>query len=133
MNKSKKIVAATLVVTFFGWGAWAYFINLHVDDGAGALRAALVQASYSTIMTLYMSFSVLFIAQRTYYWPLRRFWPALGTVGHTGPILVFVHYLNHTPNILKTVSLPLAVAFAYCLVLGGTYSATDEAKKNSIR
>jgi hypothetical protein len=126
MNKSKKLIYATVLASFFGWGFWAYIVNSSGGDKSAAVRSALAQAIYSTVMTIYMSFSVLFIAKRTRHWRWVRIWPTIGTVGHTGLILILVHYFNHTPNILKTVSLPIVASLVYCFVLSGTATITGQ-------
>ncbi|MBC7660631.1 MAG: hypothetical protein H7249_13120 [Chitinophagaceae bacterium] len=116
-NKSRLVIIVSLLVAFFGWGGWAYFVNSSGYDPGTALRSALAQAIYSTVMTLYMSFAVIFIQRRTREWKFPVFWPPFFTVLHTAPILILVHVVNGTPNILKTVSLPIFVSIFYATVL----------------
>ena len=102
---------------FFVWGAWAYVVNRHSGSEAQALRSGVTQGLYSGVMTFYMSFSVYFFWKKTAHLNLSSVLPTLATVGHTGAALILVHFLNHTPNIAKTVAAPLTVATLYCLFL----------------
>jgi hypothetical protein len=115
-----------VLLAFFVWGGWALYSNLMSDNFIQALRSGLTQGIFSAGMTFYFSFSVAFILKRVRH--LRLWWllPSLGTLGHTGPTLATSHFLNGTPNILRTISMPLTVALAYCLYL------TVNFKKNSI-
>ena len=76
-------------------------------------------------MTLYMSIAVRFFSNKTQRTKLWWLWPSLGTIGHTGFFLILFHWINHTPNILKTVSLPLLIATAYCVFLTYQYREID--------
>ena len=112
LNKST-IVAA--VIAFLVWGAWAFHINYLSGDLLVGLRSGITQGLYSAAMTIYFSISVLYIYKRVMQNKLWFLFPAMGTVGHTGLILTAIHYFNGTPEILKTVSLPLTAAFLYCI------------------
>lgn len=118
--KNKFLTKATVFAvafSFFVWGGWAYWINLSAGDSSQAIRSGITQGLYSGVMTFYMSLAVYFFWQRTRYLKLGWLLPTVGTVGHTGALLIGAHLLNHTPNVLKTVSVPLLVAVLYCLFL----------------
>jgi multidrug transporter EmrE-like cation transporter len=119
-QKNRFLNRATIVAVTFAfvvWGGWAFWVNLSSGDTSQALRSGMTQGIYSAVMTFYMSFVVYFFWQKTRH--LRLWWllPTLATVGHTGLLLVGAHILNHTPNVAKTVSVPLIVAAGYCLFL----------------
>ena len=107
-------------LAFIAWGAWAYFINLK-SGRHQALVSGITQGIYSGIVTLYMSYSVGFLWKKCRkQWPhskLSVILPALGTVGHTGLILVCAHWINDTPHIFNTVAAPLTVAALYSFYL----------------
>ena len=117
MGSSKKFVVLGALIAASMWGGWAYYVNLQKSDADQALQAAVVQGLYSGVMTLYMSLSVLFIANKTSTWKWKNIWPVLGTSGHTGLALAIVHFVNHTPALLKTISLPILVSIIWCSIL----------------
>lgn len=121
--KSKNLILVTTLVSIVLWGIWAFIINYSSENVALAWRTAIAQGIYSGLMTLYMSACVIFIAQRTYGWRFPWLWPPMGTVIHTTAILAFVHYLNGTPRLWQTISLPFLVATAYCSLLTKTVNA----------
>jgi hypothetical protein len=127
-RKSRFFNRATVLAigfSFFVWGGWAYWVNLAGGDSAQALRSGLTQGTYSGVMTFYMSIAVYYFTQKTRHMRLWWLLPTLFTVGHTGLLLIGAHAMNHTPNIAKTVSVPLAVAVAYCLFLTRTFHKED--------
>ncbi len=125
MPKSKSVIIFSMLFAFFVWGGWAYYVNVQQGDATAALKAALTQSFYSTVMTLYMSLSVLFVHRKSAQWKWPRIWPTLATVGHTSLALIGVHYLNHTPALLKTVSLPILVSLVYCAAITPTSRASN--------
>ena len=108
------------------WGTWAYFSNIQGHPTEVALKAAITQGVYSSVMTLYMVFSVYFFWTKTKHTRLAKIWPTILTAGHTGCLLVLAHTLNHTPNILRTVCPPIAVTTLFCLFLTAQYNKTEQ-------
>lgn len=97
------------------YGAWAAWMNSAAGAGA-ATRAALVQATSSAIMTML----VLIVLTALYNaLPKGRAWfpvPALLTVGGAGTIVSGAHLLAGTPEVVRTVALPMSLGLIYCLV-----------------
>lgn len=108
------------------WGTWAYFSNIHGHTAEVALKAAITQGVYSSVMTLYMVFSVYFFWTKTKHTRLAKVWPTILTVGHTACLLILAHTLNHTPNILRTVLPPITVTTLFCLFLTAQYSKAEQ-------
>jgi hypothetical protein len=127
--KNKFFNRLTILSVFFAfivWGGWAFWINLSGGDTAQAVRSGLTQGIYSGVMTLYMSYAVSFFCKKTQGRRLWWLWPTLVTVGPLSVLSVIAHILNHTPNVAKTVAVPLLVATLYCLWL------TRNFHKNSV-
>ncbi len=118
---SKALITFSVLGASLMWGLWAFYVNYHEDNLTEALRTAAVQAVYSGAMTLYMSLAVVFFARRTSSWPIPYLWPVLFTVGHTGILLILIHWINHTQNLAKTVAAPLVVSIIYCFVITKTH------------
>ena len=95
------------------WGGWAYWVN---QSSSHSVQTGVLQAVYSGIMTLYMSYSIVFFFKRAKGHWQKYIYPWLGTVGHTGLALFLVHWMNNTKNLLSTISLPLVVASVYSLL-----------------
>lgn len=119
--KKNALINRFTVVSVLGaallWGGWAYFVNRHAQTSEQVLRTAVIQGIYSAAMTIYMSFSVYFLWNKTKHLKYGGLWPTVFTAGHTGGLLILVHLINGTPHVLKTVSAPILVTIFYCLLL----------------
>lgn len=89
------------VAGFFFYGLWAYCINLSADEDI-AVRTALVQGSYSFVLTLSFSFIIEWLYTVFKSLPYR-----IWLVGLTTCVLMYlsswcIHTLNGTPHIVLT-------------------------------
>ena len=106
-----RLVTAT--GAFFVWGGWAFWVN-RVPDIQHGYVSGITQGMASFVITLLMVESVRLIALRVP--PAYQLWlPPLLTASVNGVVLLVVHSLAKTPNILATIAAPLAVAFCFCL------------------
>ncbi len=118
----QKVINKTVLISIFLaaaiWGAWAYIVNRQSDN---VITTTVLQVIYSTVMTVYMSYSIHFVFMRLNKKWAKLILPTVITVGHTGFVLILIHYLNNTFNLFKTVTPPLIVATAYSLFLSWKY------------
>lgn len=106
-------------LAFFLWGFWAYAINISSAFSQRFL-SALTQGIFSFLMTLMIIRIVLFYDAKLYFFQYKPYLKAicasLFTVLTTGSALFLTHFFIGTEPILKTISLPLSVAFLFSLV-----------------
>jgi hypothetical protein len=108
-----KLVSA--VAAFLTWGGWAWCVN--AGDGEGSrLLTAFAQGVSSFVITLV----IVALVTRLYHYfqhPMARLWmSAIVTVTLTATLLVVVHLLVGTEQLLFTILPPSAVAFLFCLL-----------------
>lgn len=84
---------------------------------SAGLKAGLLQATASFLITLYLKFSVKKLSPRFTHRLPRLIIPPTLTVITTGAALVLIHSVLHTPEILHTIAPPIIVAALYCLYL----------------
>ncbi|KQV73000.1 hypothetical protein [Rhizobium sp. Root1220] len=99
---------------FFAMGGWALFANSS-HALPQALQAGLVQGMLSAGLTLFLKTTIEFLSRR--FLGLAALWvpPLIACLGSTGT-LVAIHALSGTPEILRTVALPLAVSTSYAAI-----------------
>lgn len=118
------------ILAFCLWGGWALHVNYALDPIYG-LRAGLVQGSMSFIFTILMIHLLAFIYRHSPK-KIRSFLPPILTVCCTGTLLYIVHTLVHTPDVLKTIAPPIAVALNFCWFTNSKFSVS-ESEKNERR
>lgn len=106
-------------------GCWAAFAN-HEHGAMIALRAGLAQAAVSALggatMTLLMEW--LFSLPRRRW--ARFAASALGSIAVFGTLIVGVHWLRGTPNLLRTIALPGTILPIYAVVYSAALSRADD-------
>lgn len=107
-----KLVSAA--AAFVLWGGWAWYIN-GADGEWNTLLTAFAQGASSFLITLV----IVALVTRLYHFfthPLARVWlSAIVTVTLTASLLVLVHHLVGTGQLLYTILPPSSVAFLFCL------------------
>jgi hypothetical protein len=101
-------------LAFVLWGGWAAYINSQ-HGTAEAVRSAIAQGIASFVITIFLTFSVARLHGVLRQRFARAVLPALATVTLTGSLLVALHSLAGTPEVLATVVPPITVAALYCL------------------
>lgn len=96
---------------FFAMGSWAAFANL-AHPMPAPLRAGLIQGTLSAVITL--------LLKRGIEWMARRFSglaallvPPLAAGLVSASLLTIIHMIGGTPEIAKTIAVPLTVASSY--------------------
>lgn len=111
------------------WSLWAYFVN--VGKGASSLYLyAIVQGVFSFAMTLVIVRVLQYFWLKMQGYPLADLAPVILTVFLTGLILVLIHILIATPNLIGTVIAPLTVSFLFCIF---TVKKLKSSKENNGR
>lgn len=98
---------------FILWSLWSFYINSSAADFHTGLISGLVQGLCSFLITLLMSYLIEWQFNLYSAALVKLFLPPLLTVVITGSILVLVHHLIHTPDILSTVAPALTVALLF--------------------
>jgi hypothetical protein len=96
---------------FMAMGGWAVFAN-YSHPMPLPLLAGLVQGSISAILTLCLK-SIVDALSRLFKGSLRLWAPPLMACLATSGILVALHAVSGTPEILRTIAVPLAVSTTY--------------------
>ncbi len=109
-SRTFQYISASLA--FLLWGGWAYFINSGTTSTSGIVPA-ITQGSYSFIITLLMTHFITFQYNRIPAGVWRTFLPPVITISLTGTLLVFIHKLVGTPEILFTVTPALSIALLF--------------------
>ncbi|MEE9309682.1 MAG: hypothetical protein V3U64_01555 [Cocleimonas sp.] len=112
-SKTYNIIAATSA--FIVWGGWSYYINSLADKNAGIV-SGLTQGIASFLMTLLVVLVVTKIYNNVSHDFLKIILPAFITVSGNCILLIAVHNLVGTPNILMTIAPSLTVAFIFCII-----------------
>lgn len=114
VKSSMRYRATSAVLAFALWGMWAFMVNSAGGVPEGVV-SGVVQGTASFVITLIMISIVTRLYNLMADMPFRLFLPSMVTVGCTGACLVGIHMAAGTPEVMKTVSPPLVVAFLYCL------------------
>ena len=103
-----------VIGAFAAMGGWAVFAN-RGHPMSQRLLAGLVQGAMSALLTLFLKSTVEALARR--FTGPTAFWapPLLACLGSM-TILVAAHRLNGTPEILRTIAVPLLVSTSYAAI-----------------
>jgi fructose-specific phosphotransferase system IIC component len=95
-------------------GGWAFFAN-RMHPMPRPLIAGLVQGVLSGCLTLYLKSAVEALSRR--FSGLMRLWaPPLIDCLSSATTLIAIHALSGTPEILKTIAVPLLVSASYAAI-----------------
>lgn len=115
MNATLRSLAGKGVVhvafAFLAMGGWAFFAN-RLHPMPRPLVAAGVQGTLSALLTLYLKTAIDTLSGR-FHGRKRLLLPPLIACLGSSAILVAIHAAAGTPEILKTIALPLAVSTSY--------------------
>ncbi|OJF95057.1 hypothetical protein [Pararhizobium antarcticum] len=99
---------------FLAMGGWAVFAN-RAYPMPKPLLAGLVQGALSAILTLFLKAGIEHLSKRfqgsAAYWA-----PPLFTCLASTSVLVAIHALSGTPEIARTIAVPLAVSTTYAVL-----------------
>ncbi|KOF22434.1 membrane protein [Ensifer adhaerens] len=103
-----------VLFAFLAMGGWALFANRH-HAMPRLLIAGLVQGALSAALTLCLKSTIEALSLR--FRGVLRLWmpPLLACLGST-TILVAVHAATGTPEILRTIAVPLLVSTSYAVL-----------------
>lgn len=129
MSGRLRVLAGSGVVhvlfAFLAMGGWAVFAN-RVHPMPKPLVAGLVQGTLSAVITLFLKTGIDYLSKRfrgsTAYWAP----PLLVCLASTS-VLVAIHALSGTPEILRTIAVPLAVSTSYATLY--TYSIAGKGNR----
>ncbi|OCP00867.1 MULTISPECIES: hypothetical protein [unclassified Ensifer] len=96
---------------FFAMGGWALVANRH-HPMPKPLVAAVVQGTLSALLTLYLKTAIDALSKRV-RGARRLFLPPLLACLGSSALLVAIHAATGTPEILRTIAVPLAVSTSY--------------------
>ena len=113
LAKLARASAVHVAVAFVAMGGWTLFANR--AHGAAAFVPALVQGTISGLITLGLK-RVLEAFSARLSGPLAYILPPLATAGTILVLLIGVHTLIHTPEILATIAVPWSVSTAYAIL-----------------
>ncbi|WVT74652.1 hypothetical protein QM996_06000 [Sinorhizobium chiapasense] len=99
---------------FFAMGGWALFANRH-HPIPKPLLAAIVQGTLSALLTLYLKTAIDALSRR-FRGTKRLFLPPLLACLGSSAMLAAIHSASGTPEILRTIALPLAVSTTYAAI-----------------
>ena len=118
MSAKLKGLASSGVVhvafAFFAMGGWALFANRH-HPMPKPLLAAVIQGTLSALLTLYLKTAVDALSRR-FRGTKRLFLPPLLACLGSSAALVAIHTMSGTPEVLRTIALPLAVSTTYAAI-----------------
>ncbi|MBB3463040.1 hypothetical protein [Rhizobium sp. BK377] len=103
-----------VLFAFLAMGIWAVFAN-RAHDMPAPLYAGLVQGTISACLTLFLKSVIDWLTSR--FSGSTRFWapPLIACLG-SASILVVFHAASGTPEIIKTIALPLLVSTTYAAI-----------------
>ncbi|PCI60342.1 MAG: hypothetical protein COB35_09475 [Gammaproteobacteria bacterium] len=120
-----------VVVSFVFYCSWSWFANhTALNDQFLLLRGALIQGSYSAFMTLTFSSFLSFVIEKMkcHKHPFLAIIPPLMI---QSAIVYGINYLNHTPNIMLTITPSIfftalyGVVFAFTLLKKPQYQCDE--------
>ena len=103
--------AVHVAFAFVAMGSWALFAN-RADPLPRMLLAGLVQGALSACLTLFLKRAVETLSA-IFSGPLRLVAPPVIALLGSATLLVTFHSLSGTPEILKTIAVPLLVSTSY--------------------
>lgn len=100
-----------VLFAFLAMGGWAVFAN-RMHPMPRPVVAGLVQGILSACLTLFLKSAIDALSKR--FRGLAALWapPLIACLGSSG-ILVTIHALSGTPEIVKTIAVPLLVSTSY--------------------
>lgn len=103
-----------VLFAFVAMGGWAIFAN-RMHPMPRPLVAGLVQGLLSACLTLFLKSVVEMLSRR--FGGLTRLWapPLIACLGSTA-ILIAIHRLSGTPEILRTIAVPLLISTSYAAI-----------------
>lgn len=110
-----------VLFAFLAMGSWAVFAN-RAHTMPAPLYAGLVQGTISAALTLFLKSVIDWLSVR--FSGPARFWapPLIACLG-SASILVAIHAASGTPEILRTIALPLLVSTTYAAIYNYSISA----------
>lgn len=102
-----------VVFAFIAMGSWAFFANSSHAMPKPAV-AALVQGTLSACITLFMK-RTLDLLSAQWLGAKSLYLPPLLVCGASLGLLVLLHILAETPEPLRTIALPFAIATTYAI------------------
>jgi hypothetical protein len=106
--------AVHVAFAFLAMGGWAVFAN-RLHPMPRPLVAGLVQGTISAVLTLYLKSIIDALACR-FDGVAALFAPPLVACLSSTALLVAVHAASGTPEILRTIAVPLAVSTTYAAI-----------------
>ncbi|HEV7306547.1 hypothetical protein [Ensifer sp.] len=106
--------AVQVAFAFIAMGGWAFFAN-RLYPMPRPLVAGIVQGTLSALLTLYLKTAIDFLSRRL-RGAGRLILPPLVACLGSSAVLVAIHAASGTPEILKTIALPLAVSTSYAVL-----------------
>ncbi len=103
-----------VLFAFLAMGGWAVLAN-HSYEMPRPLYSGLVQGAMSAFLTFFLKSLIDALSKR--FDGLTRLWgpPLIACLGST-TVLVAIHAASGTPEILKTVAVPLLVSTSYAAI-----------------
>ncbi|MDE1996049.1 MAG: hypothetical protein KGI75_26360, partial [Rhizobiaceae bacterium] len=103
-----------VLFAFLAMGGWAVFAN-RLHPMPRPLIAGAVQGTVSACLTLFLKSVIEALSRR--FSGVTRFWapPLIACLGSI-TLLVMLHTLAGTPEILKTITVPLLVSTSYAAI-----------------
>lgn len=110
-----------VLFAFIAMGGWAFFVNLG-HDMPQPIYAGLVQGTMSAGLTLFLKSVIDGLSRRIAY--PAQLWapPAIACLG-SASLLVAIHAVSGTPEIWKTIAVPLLVSTSYATIYNYSISA----------
>jgi hypothetical protein len=107
-----------VLFAFLAMGGWAVFAN-RAYEMPRPIYSGLVQGAMSACLTLFLKSMIDGLSKR--FDGLTRLWgpPLIACLGST-TVLVAIHAASSTPEILKTVAVPLLVSTSYAVIYNYT-------------
>lgn len=102
-------------------GGWAVFVN-RGHDMPRPVYAGLVQGAMSAGLTLFLKSVVEGLSRRIAY-PIRLWVPPVIACLGSASLLVAIHVASGTPEIWKTIAVPLLVSTSYAALYNYSISA----------
>lgn len=102
------------ILAFFLWGGWALYANW-AHGIRSSMTSAIAQGVLSFGITNFMAISMEFLLKFSKKPMVQFFYAVFGTCTVQLSMLVGVHIIVNTPELLSTVFPAAVVAFSYCV------------------
>ncbi|MEI2300364.1 hypothetical protein [Ensifer sp. MJa1] len=117
--------AVHVAFAFIAMGGWAFFAN-RLHPMPRPIVAAGVQGTISALLALYLKTMIDALSRRFHGVSKLVLPPVIACLGSSA-VLVTIHAASGTPEILKTIALPLAVSTSYAALYNYAISRGDQA------